>query len=165
MNILLIDRALPYSVYSGKTVRLKNIYGRLAKQAKITYLRTAQAGEEKESRKLERWAGETFHQCLRMPPIPKPSFEVKVFAALAFRPCFDLLKWGKSMDSIARFLSDIVQANKIDLVITFDLEVAQYGHVLSKNCPWIQDLGDSMTLQVKRRLPSAQSLKEKVMVC
>ena len=69
MNILLIDRALPASVFSGKTVRLKNIYGRLAKEMNIFFLRTAQVGEEKESEELELWVQTTFQKCLRFSPL------------------------------------------------------------------------------------------------
>lgn len=162
MNILLIDRALPASVFSGKTVRLKNIYGRLAKEMNIFFLRTAQVGEEKESEELELWVQTTFQKCLRFSPLAGAKFLPKLLALLGFRPWYDLYsKYPDQLERVRRELQAIVAENEIDLVVTFDNEVAQYGLLLSTMCPWIQDVGDSMVLQVKRQAKEVKSFRKR----
>jgi polysaccharide biosynthesis protein PslH len=163
MKILLIDRALPSSVFSGKTVRLKHIYGRLAKENKIIYLRTAQPLEENESEELERWAQQTFSSCLRMPALPKASLFYKLAALLSGRPWYDLtVKRRNHLPKIVSFLKQIMKDEEVEAVITFDLEVAQYGQLLSQTLPWIQDLGDSMVLQLRRRIRQTTHSKTKL---
>jgi len=161
VNILLIDYALPSSVFSGKTVRLKNIYGRLAKSSKIIFLRTAQPGEEKESKDLELWSKETFAQCLRMPALPAVKLADKIRTLLTLKPWFDIFsKYSDSVKDITLNLRNICKEHAIDVVITFNLEVAQYGLLASEFCPWIQDLGDSMILQMRRQSKKASSFKQ-----
>ena len=162
MNILLIDRALPSSVFSGKPVRFRYIYGQLAKEMNITYLRTAQAGEENESEELEEWARVTFKNCLRMPPLPKPVLINRLRTIVSLRPWYDLYgKYPDQLEDIFNELSRIIQAHEIDLVVTFDSEVAQYGLLASRICPWIQDACDSMVLQVRRQAAKASSFSKK----
>jgi glycosyltransferase involved in cell wall biosynthesis len=158
MNILLIDRALPSSIYSGKTTRLKNIYGRLAQENQIIYLRTSQVGESKESEELNLWAKRTFHQCLRMPPLPRTSLISKVRTVAAMRPWYDLhTKNPRQLKTLFHNLYRICAFYDIHVVVTFDLEVAQYGELLSQTYPWIQDLGDSMVLQIRRMQKKVES--------
>lgn len=162
MNILLIDRALPSSVFSGKTVRLKNIYGRLAKEMNVYFLRTAQVGEEKESEELELWTQKTFQKCLRLSPLGRAKFLPRLRTLIGFRPWYDLYsKYPNQIKKISNELRVFVVENKIDVVVTFDNEIAQYGFLLSSTCPWIQDVGDSMVLQVKRQAKEAASFHQR----
>lgn len=175
MNILLIDNALPSSVFSGKTVRLKNIYGRLAKAWSIFYLRTAEPGARSESEELEIWARETFAHCLRLGPMPTDRLLSKFRNALRLRPWFDVLsKHPELVDQLKKRLHRIITEHDIDLVITLDLEVAFLGEVASSltpdrgrpfSLPWIQDLGDSTKLQIKRRLSFAEGPREFLKLC
>ena len=163
MNILLIDRALPSSIYSGKTVRLKNIYGRLAQEMKVVYLRTTQPGEEEESEELEFWAHQVFYKCLRMPLLGTPTLMTRINSVAAFRPWYDIFaKHKQEVGEVKKKLEEIVKQFEIDVVFTFDIEVAQYGLLLSEICPWIQDLGDSMSLQIKRQMKNASELSKKL---
>ncbi len=161
MNILLIDSALPSSVYSGKTVRFRNIYGRLANTERIVYLRVLPAGVEKESIELEVWAAKTFHACLRLTRMPKAKLTNRLSAIACMRPWYDLFaKHPDQVEQIKSRLVQLINEYRIDTVITFDQEVAQYGLLVSEIKPWFQDLGDSMQLQIKRQMAQARLNKK-----
>lgn len=161
MSLLLIDRALPSSVYSGKTVRLKQIYGRLAKEIPVIYLRTAGEGEEDESPELEKWARDTFQGVLRMPALPRPSLVNRLNTLLGLKPWYDLFsKHPREVKFVGEFLQKAARELGVTAVVTFDLEAAPYGVLLSKFYPWFQDLGDSMRLWVERRWEDASSFKD-----
>jgi len=157
MNLLIIDWALPSSPFSGKTVRLKNIYGRLAKRNKVVYLRTAPNGLEKESPELAVWAQEVFYHCERLPmPTEGRSLSWLAKALIKRLPWFDFIsKYPKQTDEIKATLIAIAKRFEIDLVVTFSIESAVCGSLLASEMPWVQDLGDSMELQLKRRMGNA----------
>src|SRR5947208_2910720 len=120
MNILLIDRALPSSVYSGKTVRLKNIYGRLAKSHRIIYVRASQPGQEKESEELELWVKSKFARSLRMAPLSKACAVDRLAAIALFKPWYDIVtKHRKDLKWLCGSLYQMAKDENIDLVITF----------------------------------------------
>ncbi|MBI4430615.1 MAG: glycosyltransferase [Candidatus Omnitrophica bacterium] len=154
MNILLIDSAPPSFPFSGKTVRLKNIYGRLAKDNKI-YLLTAssRSPDEDAAKEIEKWARKTFSGIKALNELSCPALLDRLKTAVRFKPWFDLeSKFPKRVDGIKSALRTIVAEWRIELVITLDNEVAQYGAFLSGVIPWIQDIGDSMILQTKRQM-------------
>lgn len=162
MNILLIDEKLPHSVFSGKTVRLKNIYGRLAKTHKIIFARTMPLNSG-ESMELETWAEETFFDCLRLPVLREPSAFHRLKTIFTLRPWYDIeSKYPGGSTCLNQCLNELADKYEIDLVITFCIETAQYGSFLSKRMPWIQDLGDSLVLQVRRQLSKADNWKRKL---
>lgn len=156
MNILLIDYALPSSVFSGKTIRLKNIYGKLAEKHRVIYLRVTQPGQEKESEELEIWVQKTFARVERLPKLSSSKFFNRVKTMALLRPWYDLfMKYPDQVEQVSEKLNGLADEESVDAVVTFSIEAAQYGLLLSKRLPWIQDLGDSMILQLRRRYKHA----------
>jgi len=163
MNILLIDFALPDSIFSGKTVRLKNIYGRLAKDHSIVFLRTSMVGEENESSTLDRWAQNVFQEVLRLPYGASSTLAGRLRNLLMIKPWFEISKrYSGELPQVKRFIKELLVKYEIDLVINFANEAAQFGEALKGIIPWIQDLGDSMVMQHTRQFKKAVSIREKL---
>jgi glycosyltransferase involved in cell wall biosynthesis len=84
-------------------------------------------------------------------------------AVSALRPWYDLeTKHPGHLKSLFHNLYRISSFYDIHLVVTFNIEIAQYGFLLSQYYPWIQDLGDSMVLQNRRARQKAGSLKKRL---
>lgn len=163
MNLLLIDTVVPPSVFSGKSVRLFGIYGRLAKRHRVTFVRPAPVAGRKQSEDVEGWCREHFAETLFLKPLPRAAFKDRLFSVLRCRPYYDLpAKYPVHSQAVREELLEIIKSRKIDAVITFSVEAASYGYLVRDVCPWLQDLTDSMVLQMRRRLKKAETLKARL---
>lgn len=161
MNILLIDHGLPSSKFSGKTVRLINIYGRLARRHRIIFLRTTPVSK-RESEELHLWCKETFYKTIQLQTQIKPGLLRKAAAFLLMRPWFDLrIKASGQLADIQNEIGHILASEKIDAVINFSIEAAPYCELIPST-PWIQDLGDSLVLWLQRQMRLATSPKQRL---
>lgn len=160
--ILIIDDALPSSVFSGKSVRLLNIYSQLGEMFDLYLLRTRLEGSH-EAVEMKAWANSTFKKQFKLVSFPKPALSNRLRALLTLKPWFDLqTKYPNFSKEIRNYLLNIIADKNIECVITWSLESGPFGELVHKNVIWLQDLGDSMGLQLKRRIEKSSNLKEKV---
>ena len=161
MNILFIDRPLPSSLFSGKSVHMINIYGCLAKKHRIIFLKANDGHEASEAPEMRQWADQTFFKILELPKIENGKWYRRAISPLMFRPWYDWMsKHPEQIKPVQDYLFQVAEQYQIDIVLTHDQEVAQYGLLLADRYCWVQDLADSMILQMERRIQKAESVKE-----
>lgn len=164
MAVLIIDDFLPSSIFSGKSVRLVNIYTRLAKKNDLYLLRT-RSENHTEAPELMQWANETFKQQFSLKPLKQPSFSRKLLALFLLKPWFDIqTKTPDQSREIRDYLLNLVSEYDIHAVMTASLESAPFGRLICDKVEWFQDLGDSMDLQLERRIKKTENQKEKMML-
>lgn len=164
MAVLIIDDFLPSSIFSGKSVRLINVYSRLANSADLYLLRT-RAKDYPEAPEMRAWADKTFKEQFYLEPLKPAAFARKLSALLRLKPWFDLqTKYPEQAQIIREYILQIIDRYSISAVLTSSLESAPFGELVMDKVSWFQDLGDSMDLQLKRRIEKTSSVKEKLVL-
>jgi len=159
MNILIIDRAVPQTIHSGKSLRLANLFKRLRTAHRLHYLAISPVGDQSQA---PEWLRQLVHSC-RVWTASGREFWLGRYANWAAGQPWFAAAWRYPED-FRRFSSSVrqlVQEEAIDVIHCFDDEAAQFIPDRLP-CPWIADPADAMSLHAKRRAEHAPRLSERL---
>ena len=147
MNILVIDDEWP-SEYSGKWVRIVNVFKRIRKDHQVHFLYIGEKPEKNTHLIKDCFASINAIDF----SIDKGSFSGRLINLMLMKPG-DYARWRykDKLQAVQRQIRDILTGKKIELMQVFSYYSAEYVSDF-KRIPKIWDVADSLCLTLKRKI-------------